>query len=130
MAVVLAQIDMSSRIEQPRRSVRLGSEAERPFRDAWQALTLNITVRRTVGAARQFGRAWRIDETDIFGVGVGAIGIGAEALARPDREIGLDTLRPHLAGVGEIAAQHPELPVVHIGLVILDVGAEDRQSTR
>src|SRR3546814_15699385 len=42
----------------------------------------------------------------------------------------LDALRPHLAGVGEIAAQHPELAVVHIGLVVLDVGAEDRQVER
>src|SRR3546814_9633409 len=29
-----------------------------------------------------------------------------------------------LAGIGEIAAQHPELAVVHIGLEIPDVGAE------
>src|SRR3546814_16473285 len=118
MAVVLAQIDMSSRIEQPRRSVRLGSEAERPFRDAWQALTRNITVRRTVGAARQFGRAWRLAETDIFGVGAGDIVIGAEALARPAREIGLVPLRPHLAALREVPAPHPGTPVCHLGHVI------------
>src|SRR3546814_8583530 len=70
IAAVIAQIDLASLIEQPRRRIRLGAEAERPFRDAWQALTRNITVRRTVGAARQFGRAWRIDDTDIFGGGV------------------------------------------------------------
>src|SRR3546814_11690269 len=40
IAAVIAQIDLASLIEQPRRRIRLGAEAERPFRDAWQALKI------------------------------------------------------------------------------------------
>src|SRR3546814_4744467 len=47
IAAVIAQIDLASLIEQPRRRIRLGAEAERPFRDAWQALTRNITDRKS-----------------------------------------------------------------------------------
>src|SRR3546814_20590057 len=41
-----------------------------------------------------------------------------------DLKVEFGALRADLAGIGEIAAQHPELAVVHIGLEIPDVGAE------
>src|SRR3546814_7542080 len=41
-----------------------------------------------------------------------------------DLKVEFGALRADLAGIGEIAAQLPELAVVHIGLEIPDVGAE------
>src|SRR3546814_13958365 len=99
IAAVIAQIDLASLIAQPRRRIRLGAQAERPFRDAVQAVTRNITVRRTVGAAGKSRQAWRTAETDNFGTAEGATGIGAEATHEADRDTTHTNPRPPLAGL-------------------------------
>ena len=81
-------------------------------------------IGRLERTARQFGRARRIGELFVFCVGVGAIGIGGEAVVRDDLEVGLDPLRPHLLRIGKVTAHRAELAAVDRRLEILDLGPE------
>src|SRR5690606_24695902 len=125
-----AEIDLAALTEQRGRLIDFGAVGERPLRDAGKHLARNVAVLRAersgntrrsgylaaarYGAAGKLGRARRVDEAHVLGIGIGAVRISGEPLARPHRKVDLDALRAHPVGIRQVPAQHAELAVAHV----------------
>ena len=71
-----------------------------------------------------FWRMRGIDKADITGIRKRAIGVKARSRRWAKRRIDLYPPRPHLARIGEITAQHAQLPVGNGRLTILTLRPE------